>query len=71
MFRSLSIWRLYRATKTTKRVITRDYDEGTMPDLFDVVYDTYSRDGFSIKACNRCLCDIQMRLYPQDARSFF
>ena len=30
---------------------------------------TYGRDGFSIKACHRCLLDIRLRSYSQDSRS--
>ena len=37
-------------TKATKRTITRDYVDRNIPDAFDVVYDTYGRDGCSITA---------------------
>ena len=54
------------ATKTTKRAITRDYDDRNIPDLLGVVDDTYGRGGCTIVACHRCLFDI--RSYPQGSR---
>ena len=47
-----------------KRATTRDYDDRNIPDLFDIVYDTYRRDRFSIKACHRCLLEMWMRSNP-------
>ena len=49
------------ATKTTKR----RYDDRNIRDVFDVVYDTYGRDGCSVNACHRCWLEILMRSYPQ------
>ena len=51
------------ATKTTKRPITHDYDDRNKPDVFDVVYVTYGRDGCSVAACHRCWLDIEMCSY--------
>ena len=53
------------ATKTTKRAITRDYVDRSIPDVPDVVCDTCGRDGCSINPCRHFLLDIQMRWYPQ------
>ena len=63
--------RTKRATKTTKQATTRDYDYRNIPDLhlFDVVYDTDSHDGFSLKVCHHCLLNIGMRPYLQESRS--
>ena len=36
-----------KATKPAKRAINRDLTDRNLPDVFDVVYDTYGRDGFS------------------------
>ena len=48
-----------------QRATSRDYDAGNTADLFNVVYDTYDRDGFSNKACNRCLLDTRVSSCPQ------
>ena len=56
-------------SKAAKRAITRDYDARNMPDVFDLIYDTYGRDGCSINACHCCWLDVQMRSYPQESRS--
>ena len=53
-------WHLSKsATETPKRATTRDYDE-SKAELFDFVYEAYRRDGFSIKACHRCMLDMRI-----------
>ena len=51
--------------KIPKRATTRYYDDRIIPDLFNVVFDTYGIDGFTIKARHRCLLNRRMRSYPQ------
>ena len=41
-----------------------------MPDVFDVVYDTYGRDGLIIVTCHCCWLDIRMRSYPHNFGCF-
>ena len=59
------------AAKTTKPAITRDYDDRNIPDVFDVAYDTYGRDGCSINAFHRWWLDIQTRSHPPESRYLF